>query len=80
MAGDLVEVMDRLGFPAFMAAGHDRGGRVVHRMLLDHGERIARAAVLDIVPTATVFRRVDSAIARDQYHRFFLIQGGCRSI
>lgn len=76
MAGDLVEVMTKLGFPTFMVAGHDRGGRVVHRMLLDHEDRIRRAAVLDIVPTATVFRSVDSAIAKDQYHWFFLIQEG----
>ena len=34
-----------------MAVGHDRGGRVLHRLLLDHPDRVSRAAVLDIVPT-----------------------------
>src|ERR1700749_3954902 len=35
MALDGVEVMAELGFKKFMAAGHDRGGRVMHRMCLD---------------------------------------------
>jgi haloacetate dehalogenase len=32
MAQDRVEVMARFGDKQFMVAGHDRGGRVVHRM------------------------------------------------
>ena len=36
MAQDQVEVMAALGFERFMAAGHDRGARVLHRMCLDH--------------------------------------------
>ena len=36
MALDHVEVMAELGFKNFMAAGHDRGARVLHRMCLDH--------------------------------------------
>ena len=32
MAQDQVEVMAALGFDRFMAAGHDRGARVLHRM------------------------------------------------
>ena len=39
MALDNVEVMASLGFKKFMAAGHDRGGRVLHRMCLDHPEQ-----------------------------------------
>ena len=73
-AMDMVEVMAALGFGRFMAAGHDRGGRVVHRMCLDHPERVTRAAVLDIVPTRTLFRATDQAIATGYYHWFFLIQ------
>jgi haloacetate dehalogenase len=71
---DMVEVMAELGFARFMVAGHDRGGRVAHRMCLDHPERVERAAVLDIVPTRTVFRATDQAIATGYYHWFFLIQ------
>ena len=49
MAKDMVIVMERLGFPRFAVAGHDRGGRVACRMALDHPDRIERLAVLDIV-------------------------------
>ncbi len=57
-----------------MVAGHDRGGRVTHRLCLDHPGRVRRAAVLDIVPTRTVFRAINQAIATGYYHWFFLIQ------
>ena len=36
MAADQVAVMRRLGLDRFAVAGHDRGGRVTHRMALDH--------------------------------------------
>ncbi|MCB2010623.1 MAG: alpha/beta hydrolase [Geminicoccaceae bacterium] len=73
-ARDMVAVMDRLGFARFMVAGHDRGGRVTHRMCLDHPDCVTRAAVLDIVPTATVFAATDKDIATGYYHWFFLAQ------
>src|SRR5215216_3200113 len=57
MARDLVTVMERLGFPRFSVAGHDRGGRVAYRMALDHPERVDRLAALDILPTETVWER-----------------------
>ena len=76
MAQDQVEVMSALGFDRFAVAGHDRGGRVVRRMCLDHPDRVSAAAVLDIVPTATVFATTDQALATAYYHWFFLIQPG----
>jgi len=63
MAHDLVTVMERLGFRRFAVAGHDRGGRVAYRMALDHPERIDRLAVLDIVPTESVWERADARFA-----------------
>jgi haloacetate dehalogenase len=63
MARDMVSVMEQLGFPRFSMAGHDRGGRVAYRLALDHPERVVRLAVLDIVPTAEVWRRADSRFA-----------------
>ncbi len=74
MAADMVEVMAALGHERFMVAGHDRGGRVVHRMCLDHPGRVLRAAVLDIVPTRTIFRSTNQAIATGYYHWFYLAQ------
>ena len=63
MAQDMVTVMAQLGFARFMVAGHDRGGRVACRMALDHPQSIEKLAVLDIVPTETVWERVDAAFA-----------------
>jgi haloacetate dehalogenase len=63
MAGDMVEVMARLGFDHFGVAGHDRGGRVAYRMALDHPERIGRLAVLDVLPTEAVWARADDRLA-----------------
>ena len=44
------------------------------RMCLDHADKVSRAAVLDIVPTRTVFEATDQDIATAYYHWFFLIQ------
>jgi haloacetate dehalogenase len=63
MARDMAIVMERLGYPHFSVAGHDRGGRVAYRMALDHPTRIDRLAVLDIVPTETVWARADARFA-----------------
>ena len=74
MAADQVAVMRRLGFPRFQAVGHDRGARVLHRLCLDHPDAVARAAVLDIAPTSSMYARTDQAFATAYYHWFFLIQ------
>jgi haloacetate dehalogenase len=74
MARDQIDVMTALGFDRFRVAGHDRGGRVAHRMALDHPGRVAAMAVLDIVPTRTIYRSVSKGFATDYYHWFFLIQ------
>jgi haloacetate dehalogenase len=74
MANDQVELMQRLGFEEFFVAGHDRGGRVGHRMALDHPRRVKKLAVLDIVPTRTMFARVSQYLATVYWHWFFLIQ------
>lgn len=74
MAADMVTVMEGLGHPRFGVAGHDRGGRVAHRMALDHPGAVAAAAVLDIVPTRTLMESVDRSFATAYYHWFFLIQ------
>jgi haloacetate dehalogenase len=73
-AQDMVEVMRELGHPRFRLVGHDRGGRVAHRLCLDHPSAVERVAVLDIAPTRTMLRRTDLAFATAYYHWFFLIQ------
>ena len=74
MAQDQVEVMATLGFDRFRVAGHDRGGRVAHRMALDHPDRVLKLAVLDIAPTRTIYRMTNQGFATAYYHWFFLIQ------
>src|SRR5215207_252712 len=74
MAGDQAAVMESLGFDSFTVVGHDRGGRVGHRMALDYPNRVTKLAVLDIVPTRHVFRTVGKDLATAYYHWFFYIQ------
>ena len=73
-ARDVAALMTSLGFARFAVAGHDRGGRVTHRLCLDHPHRVSRAAVLDIVPTRTLFAATNKAVATGYFHWFFLIQ------
>ena len=74
MAADMAALMSGLGHSRFFVAGHDRGGRVAHRLALDHGERVERLALIDIVPTLDMYERVDMRSAIGYYHWFFLIQ------
>ena len=74
MAQDQVEVMAGLGFKEFAVVGHDRGGRIGHRMALDHSERVTKLAVLDIVPTHKLYHNVTREFATAYFHWFFLIQ------
>jgi haloacetate dehalogenase len=76
MAGDQVQVMASLGHKSFFVVGHDRGGRVTHRMALDYPEKLLKASVLDIVPTHKLFSTVNQKVASGYYHWFFLIQPG----
>jgi haloacetate dehalogenase len=70
MALDQVEVMKQLGFEKFALIGHDRGGRVGHRLALDHPDRVARLAVLDIVPTYYLYTHVTLPFVQAYFHWF----------
>ena len=74
MAQDMVDAMHQLGFDKFAVVGHDRGGRVAHRLVLDHADNVTKVSFLDIVPTYDMFHHVDQAFATSNYHWFFLIQ------
>jgi haloacetate dehalogenase len=74
MATDMIDVMQQLGFGQFAVAGHDRGGRVAHRMALDHPERVSKLCVMDIAPTLHMYEQTDQHFATGYYHWFFLIQ------
>jgi haloacetate dehalogenase len=74
MARDMVELMRSLGHDRYFLCGHDRGGRVAHRLAVDHPAAVAKLMVLDISPTATMYERTNMQFATLYYHWFFLIQ------
>ena len=74
MALDQVEVMKALGFEKFYAVGHDRGARVLHRMMIDNQNSVKKAVFMDIVPTLTMYNTADKNFAYNYYHWFFLTQ------
>ena len=86
MAGDVAALMTQLGHTRYAVCGHDRGGRVAHRLALDHPQAVSRLCLLDIAPTLDMYGATDMDFARAYYHWFHLIQpaplpekmiGGC---
>src|SRR5260221_2229228 len=73
MAKDQADVMRSLGHRCFSLCGHDRGGRVAHRLAVDHPDSVAKVAVLDIAPTLAMYEQTTEAFARAYWHWFFLI-------
>jgi len=74
MGLDQVEVMQALGFKTFQAVGHDRGGRVLHGMLMHHPEVVERAVVLDIAPADQMYAHTNEEFATRYFWWFFHIQ------
>ena len=74
MAQEVVGLLDALGVRDFYLCGHDRGGRVAHRLALDHADRVQKLCVIDIAPTLDMYARTDMDFARAYYHWFHLIQ------
>jgi haloacetate dehalogenase len=74
MAKELVEVMDKLGFPTFTLVGHDRGGRVSYRLALDHPKAVERLAVFDVIPILEAWSRSDARFAQTYWPWILLSQ------
>ncbi len=74
MALDMAAAMEKLGFARFHVVGHDRGGRVAHRLARDHARRVQTLTVLDISPTLKMYQSTNMQFAKAYYHWFFLIQ------
>src|SRR5687767_4380405 len=70
MALDQVEVMKSFGFDRFAVVGHDRGGRVGHRLALDHPDKVTKLCVLDIVPTHYLYTHVTIDFIQAYFHWF----------
>ena len=74
MAEDQVEVMRQLGHSHFLLAGHDRGGRVAHRLCLDHPEAVEKVVLMDIAPTITMYNDTSKEFATKYVWWFLQIQ------
>ena len=74
LAKELVDVMDKLGFPTFTLIGHDRGGRVSYRMALDHPKKVERLAVFDVIPILEAWSRSDARFAQTYWPWILLSQ------
>jgi len=74
MAKDMIQLMDKLNFKKFFLVGHDRGGRVAHKMARDFKKKILALSVLDICPTLDMYERTTREFAKAYFHWFFLIQ------
>jgi len=74
MAQELVDVMEKLGFPTFALIGHDRGGRVSYRLALDHPKSVERLAVLDVIPILEAWNRSDARFAQTYWPWILLSQ------
>ncbi|QWD82664.1 alpha/beta fold hydrolase [Polynucleobacter sp. MWH-S4W17] len=74
MAADQHALMKSLGFNQFFLLGHDRGGRVSHRLAMDFPESVLRLMVLDVSPTLTMYENTTMQFAKGYWHWFFLIQ------
>jgi haloacetate dehalogenase len=77
MGRALKDLMTKLDHPKFAVVGHDRGGRVAYRMALDHPASVEKLSVLDIVPTADVWRFAEHAgktFGLAFWHWYFLAQ------
>lgn len=73
-AADMIALMHSLGHETFFLCGHDRGGRVAHRLAVDHPQAVRRLCVLDIAPTLDMYAATDVRFATAYYHWFLLIQ------
>jgi haloacetate dehalogenase len=58
----------------FAVAGHDRGARAALRMALDHPRAVSWLAVLDIVPSRTIYETIDQQHATAVWRYVFLTQ------
>lgn len=74
MAQDQIDVMRHFGFERFALVGQDRGGRVGHRLTLDHPDAVTKAVFIDIVPTYYLYTHVTIDFVQAYFHWFSYLQ------
>jgi len=79
LARDALDLMRPLGFTRFAVAGHDRGARVAYRLALDSPESVSKLCVLDIIPTAEMWRIPRERFRKTNPHWFALAEPGAEA-
>ncbi|MFT6772421.1 MAG: haloacetate dehalogenase [Paracoccaceae bacterium] len=74
LAARMVALMATLGHGRFHVLGHDRGARVSYRLALDHPDAVDRLGIIEVVPTAEMWRAFTADMALKTYHWTFLAQ------
>jgi haloacetate dehalogenase len=65
---DQVAVMAELGFDTFHLVGHDRGGRVAHRMARDYPAKVKTLTSVDVLPLTAAFENMDASLSYAWFH------------
>lgn len=74
MAGDMLEVMQELGFERFHVMGHDRGASVAYRLALEHADQVTGLVLIDAISTLDHWRFATSPTVSRSQHWAFLAQ------
>ena len=74
MAGDVLELMRRLGHESFAVVGHDRGSLVAFRLAMDFPDVITKLVIMDGLPVLEHLERTDAKFAQAWWHWWFLGQ------
>lgn len=74
MAKDVATLMNQLGHDEYFVCGHDRGGRLAHKLSVDYPNRVKKLMLLDIAPTLAMFEQADQVFATTYWHWFFLVR------
>lgn len=74
MAGDILALLDRLGYDQVDVVGHDRGSYVAMRLAMDEPDRVHRLVLMDCLPITEHLDRITPAFATAWWHWFFYPQ------
>lgn len=63
------------GYDSFYLIAHDRGGRVAHRLALDHPKAVLKLMTLDICPTLYMYETTDREFVSPVNYRVRSFEG-----
>ena len=70
MAKDMVQLMDKLNIKTLFVSGHDRGGRVAHRMERDYRKKILALSGLETCTTTNIYEKTEEKFDKSYVHWF----------